>query len=156
WLPDGAATTSYASRHSPQGQYEKNEINEISPTALPRSVEGARGPEEWVVGVEKLKLMRVPQSIAPQHWRQVVDDAALFLSYWGAAAASLGWGTLDLFGAHRLRPLARYDAAGLVVVLDGAEVVALTVDCAEIRTRSGALQHYRRRPFNEPGRVALW
>src|SRR5262245_4634873 len=84
WLPDSATATSYASRHSPQGQYEKNEINEISPAALPRSVEGARGPEEWVAGVEKLKLMRVPQSIAPQHWRQVVSDADLFLSRWGA------------------------------------------------------------------------
>jgi len=156
WLPDDAAATSYASRHSPQGQYEEDEINEISPTALPRSEQGARGPEEWVVGVEKLKLMRVPQSTAPRYWRQAVTDANRFLSRWGTAAAVLGWSTLDLFGAHRHRPLARYDTSGLVVVLDGAEVVALTADCAEIRTRSGALQRYRRRPCNEPGRVALW
>src|SRR5262249_25385378 len=104
----------------------------------------------------QLKSMPMPESIAPSIWHQVVADADRFLVTWGATAAALGWTAPDLFGVHRQKPMARYDAAGLVVLLDGGDIVALTADCAEIRTRSGALQRYRRRPFHGSGQVLLW
>ena len=44
--------------------------------------------------------------------------------------------------------------AGLVILLHGDELAALTADTARIRTSSGALLTYYRRP--RPGAVPLW
>ena len=50
--------------------------------------------------------------------------------------------------ADRDRPFARIDQAGLLWVLNGAKLVALTENTATIETRTGALQTYRRRPVS--------
>ena len=52
------------------------------------------------------------------------------------------------------RPIERLDCAGLVILLHGNSLLALTADTARIRTTSGALLTYRRRP--RPGAVPLW
>jgi hypothetical protein len=65
---------------------------------------------------------------------------------------ALGWGPHDLFGRDRDRPFARIDRAGLLWLLNGDKLVALTADTATIETRTGARQTYRRKP-SEPGRV---
>jgi hypothetical protein len=45
---------------------------------------------------------------------------------------------------------------GLVLLLDGAELAAMSADHAEIHTRSGARQRYFRRPSLNPMQVAIW
>jgi hypothetical protein len=50
--------------------------------------------------------------------------------------------------ADRDRPFARIDQAGLLWVLNGANLVALTENTATIETRTGARQTYRRRPVS--------
>ena len=117
---------------------------------------GAVVLSKWSADIAQLKRMPAPDAILCPYWRQVGIDANRFLATWGATAAALGWTTLDLFGVHRLRPLARLDAAGLVMLLNGAEVVALTPESATIRIHSGALQRCFRRSFAGPGQVALW
>lgn len=112
-------------------------------------------PSEWMQGVARLRSMPTPDSIPRGRWQQVVFDATRLLSEWGQQAAALGWSTFDLFGVHRTRPVARYDAMGLVMVLDGSRVAALTDADATIRTRGGAIQTYCR-PFNGPDQVAIW
>lgn len=92
--------------------------------------------------------------VRPDRWRQAVIDAACFLDQWGAQAISLGWATLDVFSAHPTHPTERLDCAGLVVLLHGDELAALTADTARIRTSSGALLTCYRRP--RPGAVPLW
>jgi hypothetical protein len=72
-----------------------------------------------------------------------------------AVAAALGWGPHDLFGCDRDRPFARIDYAGLLWLLSGDRLVALTARTATIETRTGARQTYRRKP-NEAGRVLAW
>jgi hypothetical protein len=63
---------------------------------------------------------------------------------------------VPIFGVHRTAPFARYDLMGLAVLLDGAEVVAMTANYAEIRTRNGARQRYVRRRSLDPMQVAIW
>jgi hypothetical protein len=102
-------------------------------------------------------LSRPPETgVSLASWQQLLIDLQVFLNRWGAQAAALGWSTLNLFGVHRSRPLARYDAMGLVLLLDGAQVVAMTEDSAKIRTRTGAIQTYCRRTCDEPGQAAIW
>ena len=108
---------------------------------------------EWNAGVSRLRTMARPR-VRPDRWRQAIVDAGRFLDQWGAQAAALGWATLDVFGAHPTHPIERLDCAGLVILLHGDELAALTADTARIRTSSGALLTYYRRP--RPGAVPLW
>jgi hypothetical protein len=62
---------------------------------------------------------------------------------------------LDIFGCDSARPLDRLDRAGLLLLLHmGEEIIAITGTAATIRTSSGALQRYYRKPCN--GAVCVW
>jgi len=99
---------------------------------------------------------RCPDHINTADWRQAVADGRRFLAQWGEQAAALGWTTLDLFGlasapekpAPNYRRLSRYDETGLIWLLGGREVVALTDTTAAIKTATGAVTVYRR--YNKP------
>jgi hypothetical protein len=92
---------------------------------------------------------RCPDYIDPNRWQQCVNDARHFLATWGEMAATLGWSSRELFGLHQvpLQPaatyqrLSRYDATGLIWLLQGHPVVALTKDEAAIQ-RNGSVVVY--------------
>ncbi len=113
---------------------------------------------EWSQGLAKLRRMHPPQDYAGVHiarWRQLIEDGDRFLERWEREATALGWNTLDLFGCSRVRPYARIDLAGLVLLLDGRAVVELTARSAMIAELGQRHQHFnRRRPSLE--QVALW
>ena len=93
--------------------------------------------------------------MSPQHWSQFVRDARRFLEEWGAEAARLGWSAEDVFGVHPLAPDARYDVMGIVLLIRGNEVIAISEHRATIRTAGGGLMtYYRYRP--NTGAVAVW
>jgi hypothetical protein len=114
-------------------------------------------PREWAEGFARLCQMPRPAAILPPRWRELVDNAGLFIDKWAVQAASLGWSAADIFGCHREAPLARYDLQGLVFLIGSSEVVAITALSAAIRTRSGAtLTFRRRRPAPGEGVTAIW
>lgn len=114
-------------------------------------------PQEWVEGVGRLDPNHAPLDFPSARWVQCVDDWARFLeSDFAAEAARLGWGTLDLFGADRLKPYARVDHAGLLVLLNGNTLAELHRDRAVIVTRTGARQTFRRRPVDPAHVGAVW
>ena len=92
-----------------------------------------------------------PDYVETERWRQCLIDAQRFLAEWGEMAATLGWSSRDLFGLHQVPPqsaasyqrLSRYDATGLIWLLQGHPVVALTKDEAAIQ-RNGAVVVYRK------------
>ncbi|MGE3944865.1 MAG: hypothetical protein AB7H90_23765 [Alphaproteobacteria bacterium] len=78
---------------------------------------------------------------------QFANDIGRFLDGgFAEQTTSLGWGPFDLFGCDRNRLLVRRDKAGLLWLLNGDRLVALTADAAVIETRSGARRTYRRKP----------
>jgi hypothetical protein len=99
---------------------------------------------------------RCPDLVPVERWQRAVEDSRTFLAKWGEQAEALGWTARDLFGLHTPsetpRPnysrLSRYDATGLVWLLEGREVVALTEATAAIQNPTGAVTIYRR--FNKP------
>jgi hypothetical protein len=94
--------------------------------------------------------------VPPKRWQLLIDDVGLFLD--GAfcpVAVALGWGSYDLFGRDRDRPFARIHQAGLLWLLKGDRLIALSEHTAAIETRTGARQTYRREP-TETGRVLAW
>jgi hypothetical protein len=95
---------------------------------------------------------RCPEHVDLDSWRQTVEDARWFLSKWGEQAEALDWSAADLFGlapvpekpAANYRRLSRYDQTGLLWLLRGRPVVALTDTTAAIQCPTGAIVTYRR------------
>jgi hypothetical protein len=113
-------------------------------------------PRAWAEGFARLNPDRPPGDVPLKRWQLFVDDGGRFLdSPFCAVAAALGWGPLDLFGCDRDRPFARIDQAGLLWLLDGDRLVALSENTATIEKCTGARQTFRRKPI-EPGRVLAW
>ena len=95
---------------------------------------------------------RCPDYVEPDRWQQAVEDGRRFLPQWGEQAVALGWTPRDLFGLHRLpdkpaasyQRLSRYDESGLVWLLHGRQVVALTEATASIKGTRGNINIYRK------------
>jgi hypothetical protein len=113
-------------------------------------------PRVWAEALARLDPKRPPCDMSPKRWLQFIDDCGRFLDGgWAARADALGWGPLDLFGCDRIKPIERLDRAGLLWLIDGRKLLALTADTAAIATASGGSLTFRRRP-NEPGRLLAW
>jgi hypothetical protein len=114
-------------------------------------------PRAWAEGFVRLYPDRPPGEVPARRWLRFVDDVGLFLdSPFCARAAALGWGPYDLFGCDRDRPFARIDYLGLLWLLDGGRIIALTANTAIIKTSNGSIRTYRRRTRNEPSRLLAW
>jgi hypothetical protein len=99
---------------------------------------------------------RCPDHVEPDNWLQAVEDGRRFLGAWGEKAAVLGWTARDLFGLAPIpdkphpsyRRLSRYDETGLIWLLRGRQVLALTEITAAVESPTGAVSVYRR--HNKP------
>jgi hypothetical protein len=111
---------------------------------------------EWAEGFAQLDPDRPPGDVPRRRWLQFINDIGRFLdSSFAEQAAALGWGPFDLFCCDRDSPFDRIDKAGLLWLIHGDRLLALTSDAALIETRTGTRQIYRRKP-TEPGRVLAW
>jgi hypothetical protein len=137
-----------------QTEYTGCTKSEVSAKSLsqPASASGygrtAPGLKEAFEALER----RCPDHVEPRRWQQAVEDGRWFLAVWGEQADALGWTVEDLFGLHKppAKPhpsynrLSRYDATGLVWLLAGRRVTALTTRSAAVEAQSGAAVTYRR------------
>jgi hypothetical protein len=95
---------------------------------------------------------RCPEFVAIERWQRAVKDGRRVLAQWGKQATALGWTARDLFGLHQIpdkpalnyRRLSRYDETGLIWLLQGRPVVALTDSTAAIKNPAGAITAYRK------------
>jgi hypothetical protein len=144
---------------------EHAEIKNFEPAAVPWTdaqeeraaiiEHDAGAPRDWPELVARLDPAVPPGDVPPRRWVQFIDDCGRFLDAgWAERAAALGWHLLDLFGCDRERPLARIDHAGLLWLLDGRKLIALTATTATIEARTGSRQTYYRASV-APGRVVL-
>ena len=86
---------------------------------------------------------RRPEGVESNRRQQALVDGVAFISRWEEQAYRLGWSPRDLFGLHPYqknqtatlqRRLGRYDATGLIWLLQGKPVVALTEAEAAIQS----------------------
>jgi hypothetical protein len=112
----------------------------------------SRPPYIAFVGTFEHLKSRCPGLVPRNRWQQAVQDSRRFLAQWGGQAEALGWTVRDLFGLAQAparphpsyRRLSRYDETGLIWLLCGREVVALTEATAAIQSWTGAITIYRR------------
>ena len=94
-----------------------------------------------------------PQAVDYERWQRAIYDADAFLASWGEQAVALGWTARELLGladvpdkpGPNYQRLSRYDQMGLVWMLQGRRVVAMTKDTAKIKTATGTVSFYRLR-----------
>jgi hypothetical protein len=129
-------------QHTRQARYGQPAAEVLTTrTAPPVEVVAA-----WVAGGGRLRAMPAPSNY-PQHaWQQLIIDAERFLDRWAQQAAAFGWPDWELFGCHKSAPWGRIQGMGLLLLLHGRELAALTAAEAAIRTRTDARQTYRRKP----------
>jgi hypothetical protein len=145
---------------------EISELCEISPAAgVATCPPGGRAvllqvpdgvPVEWAQGVADLLTMPAHPDWPDSGWRALREDALRFLKHWAAPAHAFGWSGLDLFAVHIDAPRARIDCMGLVPLLGGRPVAALTEDSAAITGESGATLTYRKRKTWPPECRSVW
>lgn len=95
---------------------------------------------------------RCPDYVDMERWQQAVTDGRKFLASWGDQATALGWKPKEVFGLPTppAKPhpsysrLSRYDETGLVWLLEGKAVVAMSSSTAAIRHPSGSITNYRK------------
>jgi TubC N-terminal docking domain len=127
--------------------------NDTAPVA--QSV-GAPLPE-IADGVHAILSAAGARGISPQRWPRVRRDAArLVEGGWLERGLALGWTGADLFGCDRRAPWHRLDRAGLLLLTGGHEIVELSADDAALRTSTGPVLRYRRRPPARPPVALLW
>jgi hypothetical protein len=113
-------------------------------------------PREWAEALARLDLSTPPSDVPPKRWLRFIDDCGNFIDNgWAVRAAELGWTPFDLFGCDRSKPFARIDRCGLLWLLDGRQLRALTAETAVIENASGSTAKFYRRPY-EPGQVLPW
>jgi TubC N-terminal docking domain len=114
-------------------------------------------PQEIADGLRAILSADGARGIPPQRWPRVQRDAArLIEGGWLERALALGWTAADLFGCDRRAPWHRLDRAGLVLLVGGHEIVELTPDVAALRTSTGSVLRFRRRPAATPPVALLW
>ena len=144
---------------------ELRELREIAPQSqhggLAQSVEEAHrdhfGEGDLGPYASELAALRAkcPAHVPEDRWRQAIEDATAFISKWGAQAQAFGWTARELFGLHPVpeRPaanysrLSRYDTMGLIWLLHGKPVIALTATEAAIQEATGVTVY---RKLNKP------
>jgi hypothetical protein len=103
-----------------------------------------RTPAKWHAILAELEQRSCPDWLTLDQWNALLLDAENFLSRWGEAAHALSWTALDLFGVHPTVPASRFDVMGLLLLVQGCTVIALTEDGATSRRKTGAVLSYRR------------
>jgi hypothetical protein len=114
------------------------EIDETEREAIAIELGGV--PEIYAAAFAQIQV-NAPPEVPLERRQQFINDAGMFLDEWGREAERLGWIAEELFGLHPTAPMARYDRMGLLWLLKGERVVALTATEARL---SGGLMFYRR------------
>jgi hypothetical protein len=140
-------------------------VSENQPLPSPDSrdpgwADNSRVPTTYARAFEKLQR-RCPDEVDEPRWHLALDDAGAFLVAWGEQAEALGWTAADLFGLHEVpanphptyQRLSRYDCTGVIWLLQGCPVVALTEATAAIKMPTGNITTYRR--HNKPAYAPL-
>lgn len=112
-------------------------------------------PGDWAAGLSAMSKKPCPISVEAKRWLQLQRDAQRFVDQWGQQSAALGWSTLDIFGCHPTNPEHRFDQMGLIWIIAGAEIIAISAEVASIRNSAGTHQRVWKCAA-DGARVLLW
>ena len=149
---------------SPTKSAETRNSSRISHFSRPRARQSDASDRstpvgQWQGGVDKLLTMSRPNVYPADEWTTMLDDAVQFIKRWAEQADRLGWKSWEVWGVSSSAPRYRFDGMGLIPLLRGQKITALTVEAAVIETHtSNRLRFYRRPldPLRGSERVLIW
>jgi TubC N-terminal docking domain len=131
--------------------------HDAAPTPLADNQVGQDLPADMADGVRAIVAAEGARGVPPNRWPQIQRDVRQLVERrWLHAALDLSWTTADLFGCDQRAPWHRLDRSGLVLLLGGHEIAELSADVATLRTRTGSVLRFQRRPPAEPPVALLW
>ena len=151
------AKSAKSAKSDPRTNAETAQNSQNAQNAHAQGPASKRGREQNPYGSTITTLeARCPDLIPADRWQAAVEDGRRFLARWGEQADALGWTARDLFGLHKppekphpsYSRLSRYDETGLIWLLQGRPVVALTEASAAIQGSTGAITISRK--HNKP------
>lgn len=117
-------------------------------------------PREWAEAFARVCCMPRPASLSAASWQRVIDHAGRMLDSPSILRnlVRYGWELEDVFSVHPYAPESRQDAKGLLMLMQGAEVVSVINEQAiGLRHEAGGAMLYYRKPLSRtPGRVMIW
>ena len=141
-------------------------------TTVENGFEGFEGDRSRCLSIEQIPLGRFclaiehlashrPDHVQADRWEAAIEEGRRFVTRWGEQAEALGWTARDWFGLASApdqptpgdRRLSRYDEMGLIWLLRGRPVLALTEGTAAIDSPIGTVIIYRRYKKLALGRV---
>jgi hypothetical protein len=147
------AKSAKSAKSGPKTNAEAAQHSQNAQNSHAQGLASKRGSEQNPYGSKIATLeARCPDLVPVDRWQQAVADGRTFLVRWGDQAHALGWTVRDLFGLltvpEHAKPsfnrLSRYDETGLIWLLNGRRVVALTEATAAIQGPTGAVTVYWR------------
>lgn len=112
-------------------------------------------PRDWAEGFAQLCTMPRPAAYTQKRWEQILNDGGLFLDRWKTQVIALGWRPVDVFGVCPDAPTWRYDRMGVVALLEGRRVFAITSNAVKISGNGGTTLTFFRNTMDAHA-VALW
>lgn len=138
-----------------QAQRAPDDANNYALEERAAIIEGDGVPRDWAEGFAKLCTMSRPAAYPQRRWEQLLNDGGLFLDQWRRQVVALGWTHTDVFGVCPAAPETRLDGMGLVPLLYGRKVCALTQDTARIDCGDGITTSFTRKTLAACA-VPLW
>lgn len=111
-------------------------------------------PDDWHARLVAM-ADEPPANVSPMFIHRVAADGSQLLGMWSGEIERLGWTALDLFGVHPSVPESRFDVMGLVPMLRGGAVRAISPVDAVVGMPTGSILRYQRKLGAQP-RVAIW
>ena len=116
----------------------------------------ANAPRDWAEALAQLDRTKPPAEITHDRWLLFLDDCGRFLDgNWANCASALGWGPLDLFGCDRRHPLRQLSRAGLLWLVDGGKLIAMSAELAVVERDGRERRKYARLGIRS-GLVLAW
>jgi hypothetical protein len=109
----------------------------------------------WRRGVASLRIGSPPDSVSDRAWQTTIADAEALIDLWGADLEALGWSTLEIFGTNDNPRARRLDRVGLLDLLEGRAVLAVTATHASIRATARDVTRFDRR-LVAAGGIPVW
>jgi len=117
---------------------------------------GAGVPRHWAEPFARLNCMPCPAAFALKQWAAIINDGGIFIDRWAEEAERLGWTAEEVFGVGRDAPDARHDLKGLLLQINGWEVIAIDAGKATVKNpKTGSTQSIYRKT-DAGGRALLW
>lgn len=113
---------------------------------------------DFHLAAKTLLSRRCPKNIRGKRWDSISRGIRILLSPNNRHLDDIrrhGWSMVDIFGCHEDAPDKRYDCMGVILLLDGRYIDSISEFGITLKTRTGAIQTYRKRAIRPHGQSTL-